>query len=75
MNSTSPSSRLVSKPGEVAGLLDGRAAGAFDVGAHRFGDDVGQGGLAQAGRAAQEDVIERLRRAAWRLARRFRAAP
>ena len=44
--------------GEVAGFFDGRAAGAFQVGAHGFGDDVGEGGFAQAGRAAEQDVID-----------------
>ena len=44
--------------GQVAGLLDGRAAGAFEAGAHALGDDVGEGGFAQAGRAAEEEVVE-----------------
>ena len=43
------------KAGEVAGLLDGRAAGALEIGAHGFGEDVGEGGFAEAGRAAEED--------------------
>ena len=33
---------------------------AFDVRAHGLGEDVGEGGFAEAGRAAEEDVIERL---------------
>ena len=45
--------------GEVAGLLDGRAAGALEVRAHRLGEDVGERGLAEAGRAAEQDVVER----------------
>ena len=61
--------------GEVAGLFDGRAAGAFEVGAHRLGEDVGERGFAQAGRAAEQDVVERLACAAWRRRRRFPAAP
>ena len=44
--------------GEVAGFLDGRAAGALEVGAHGLGEDVGQGGLAEAGRAAEQDVVD-----------------
>ena len=52
--------------GEVAGLLDGRAAGALEVRAHRLGEDVGEGGLAEAGRAAEQDVIERFAALAWR---------
>jgi hypothetical protein len=45
--------------GQVAGLLDGRAAGAFEAGPHAFGDDVGQGGFAQAGRPAEQQMIQR----------------
>ena len=46
--------------GEVAGFFDGGAAGAFEIGAHALGDDVGEGGFAQAGRPAEEKVIEGL---------------
>ena len=46
--------------GQVAGFFDGGAAGAFDADAHAFGDDVGQGGFAQAGRPAEEKMIQRL---------------
>ena len=48
------------QPGQVASLLDGGAAGVFNVGAHRFGDDVRESGFAQTGRPAQEDMIDRL---------------
>jgi K(+)-stimulated pyrophosphate-energized sodium pump len=41
-----------SRPGRR--LFDGWAAGAFEARAHGFGDDVGQGGFAQAGRAAEQ---------------------
>ena len=58
MKSTSPFSRLVSKPGEVAGFFDHRAAGVLDVHAHRVRDDVGERRLAEAGRAAEQDVLE-----------------
>ena len=44
--------------GQVARFLDGWTAGAFEVGAHGLGDDVGQGGLAQSGRSAEQDVIQ-----------------
>ena len=43
--------------GQVAGPLDRRAAGVADVDAELAGDDRGQGGLAEAGRAVQQDVI------------------
>ena len=46
--------------GEVTRLLDHRAAGAFDVHAHRVGDDVGEGGLAEARRAGKENMLERV---------------
>ncbi len=46
--------------GQVARLLDGRPAGALEAGAHGFGDDVGQRGLAQTGRSVEQDVVERL---------------
>ena len=45
---------------QVAGALDGRAGGGLDVDAHLGGDDVGQGGLAQAGRPVEQDVVDRL---------------
>ena len=46
--------------GEVAGFLNRRAAGSLDVCAHRLGENVGDGGFAEAGRAGQQDVVERL---------------
>ena len=52
--------------GEVAGFLDGRAAGAFEVRAHGLGEDVGERGFAEAGRAAEQDVVERFASAVWR---------
>jgi len=45
--------------GEIARFFDGWSTGALDVGAHGFGDDVSQGGFAQAGGAAEEHVIDR----------------
>ena len=45
--------------GEVAGFLDGRAAGAFEVRAHGLGEDVSERGFTQAGRTAEQDVVER----------------
>ena len=47
------------KSGKVAGLLDGRAARGADLGSHGIAKDVGEGCLAEAGRAAQQDVLER----------------
>ena len=49
------------KPGQVAGFLDGRSAGALEVRAHGLGDDVGQRGLAQPGRPAEQNVIDGFR--------------
>ena len=46
--------------GEVAGFLDGRAARTLEVGAPFVGDDVGEGGLAEPRRTAEQDVVERL---------------
>ena len=44
--------------GEVAGALEHGAAGLAQVHAELFGDDVGEGGFAQAGRAEQEGVVK-----------------
>lgn len=46
--------------GQVAGALQHGAGGLAQLHAHLVGDDVGQGGLAQARRAEQQDVIQRL---------------
>jgi hypothetical protein len=46
--------------GEVAGLLDDGAGGDADVAAELVAEDEGQGGLAEARRAGEEDVVERL---------------
>ena len=46
--------------GEVAGPLDRRARGVLDVHAELAGDDRGEGRLAEAGRAVEEDVVGRL---------------
>ena len=46
--------------GEVAGALDGGAGGDAHGDAHLGGDDVGERGLAEAGRAVEEQVVERL---------------
>ena len=52
---------------EVAHLLQGRPRGLAEARIHLVGDDVGQGGLAEAGRTEEEDVIERLAALACRL--------
>lgn len=43
---------------QVAGALDGRAGGDADVDADLGGDDVGERGLSQAGRAIEQDVVD-----------------
>ena len=45
---------------EVAAPLDRRAAGQLDLHAQLVRDDVGERRLAEAGRAVQQDVVERL---------------
>jgi hypothetical protein len=37
------------QPGEVAGFFDGRPAGAFEIRAHRFGENVRERRFAQPG--------------------------
>ena len=46
--------------GQIAGFFNGRAGGDADVHAHFIGNDTGQGGLAQTGRAIQKGMIQRL---------------
>ena len=46
--------------GELALVLDGRARGEHQIDAELLGQDVRQRGLAEAGRTAEEHVIERL---------------
>ena len=46
--------------GQVAGPLDRRPRGVLDVDAELAGDDRGEGRLAEAGRAVEEDVVGRL---------------
>jgi hypothetical protein len=46
--------------GEVAGLLDDGAGGDAHVAAELVAEDEGEGGLAEAGRAGEQDVVERL---------------
>ena len=58
MKRTSPFSRLVSKPASSPGFFDHRSAGVFHVHAHRVRDDVGQGGFPEAGRTAQQNMLE-----------------
>ena len=49
---------------QIAGLFNGRAGGDADVDAHLLGDDAGQRGLAQARRAVEQHMVQRLRAAA-----------
>ena len=49
---------------QVSGPLDGRARGDVEVGPQLVCHDAGQGGLAQAGRAGEQQVIGRLLAAA-----------
>ena len=44
--------------GQVSGAVDLRAAGGVQFGAHGVGDEVGQRSLAQAGRAAEQHVVQ-----------------
>jgi len=44
----------------ISRTLDGRARGYLDLGVHLIGDDVGQRGLTEAGRAMEQGVVERL---------------
>ena len=45
--------------GHIAGAFDGRAGGYAEGGIHFGGDDVGQGGFAEARRAVDDGVIQR----------------
>ena len=46
--------------GQIPRLLDGRAGGDADIDSHLVGDDAAEGGLAQAGRAVEQHVIQGL---------------
>jgi hypothetical protein len=46
--------------GEVAGFFDDGAGGDADVAAEFVAEDEGEGGLAEAGRAGEQDVVERV---------------
>ena len=46
------------KSGQLAGLLNHRSTGVFNVHIHRVCDDVSQCCFAQAGRAAEENVLQ-----------------
>ena len=52
---------------QVPGLFDGGAGGDADVHPHLGGDDACQRGLAQARRAMEQHMVQRLRPAAGRL--------
>src|SRR5262245_24528007 len=55
-----PRFQIGQQRGEIAGALEHRAGGLAQVDAHLLRDDVRQGGLAEAGWAEQQDVVERL---------------
>jgi hypothetical protein len=44
--------------GQVAGTLDGRARCRLDINAYFGGDDMGEAGLAEAGRPVEQDVVK-----------------
>ena len=46
--------------GHIPGPLNGRAGSNLDVHSHFLGNDVGQGGFAQARRPVEDDMIQRL---------------
>ena len=46
--------------GQVAGLVEHRAAGELEAHSQFVGNNVREGGLAQSGRAVEQGVIERL---------------
>ncbi len=48
------------KSGQLAGFFNHRSTRIFDVYAHRVGDDVGERGLAETRRAAQQYVFEHI---------------
>ena len=60
MKSTSRAARLVRIADKVARLLDRRSRGRAHLHAELVGDHIGERRLAEAGRAVQQDVVERL---------------
>ena len=58
MNSTSPSSTLVSKPARSPAFSIVGPLVTLEVAAHGLGEDVRQGGFARPRRADQKDVAE-----------------
>ena len=60
MNRTSLRLEVGEDGGEVAGLGQHRAGGGAEVHPQLAGDDLGQRGLAEARRAEQQHVVERL---------------
>ena len=53
-----PLSQVGEQGGQVPRLLNGRAGGDLQGGLHLVGDDLGQGGLAQAGRAVEQHMVQ-----------------
>ena len=60
MKSTSLGSQLGEQAGQRPLVLDGRPVGHVELDPHFAGEDLRQGRLAETGRAAEQDVIERL---------------
>ena len=52
------SARLVSSAARSPGFSSGGAGGDADIDPHLVGNDAAEGGLAQAGRAVKQDVIQ-----------------
>ena len=46
--------------GEVGGFLDGGSTGCLEGRTHRLGENVGEGGFAETGWTAQQDMVESL---------------
>jgi hypothetical protein len=60
MKSMSRSCKIREDAGEIARAFDLRAAGGVQLRADGVGDEIGERGLAQAGRAAEQHVVQRL---------------
>ena len=66
MKKTEPGLERGQEGGDVGLALERRAGGLHDRRPELGGDDVGERGLAEPGRAGEQDVVERLARGPWR---------